>query len=127
MRFAFAVAYFFYTFAPALVLWGITTPLRLKGNRVKIPNRSRCCESQRALRHLKSLDKARERKLWEGFVERDKSEDLPSVYNEIVPAANGLVCDLSYSRVTYFGRKGFRCRHCMAKEAYPSQHCIIAA
>ena len=32
---------------------------RLKGNRVKIPNSSRCCESQWALRHLKSLDKAR--------------------------------------------------------------------
>jgi hypothetical protein len=36
---------------------------------------------------------------WEGIVERDKSEDLPSVYNEIVPAANGLVCDLIFYRV----------------------------
>jgi hypothetical protein len=30
---------------------------------------------------------------WEGIAERDKSEDLPSIYYEIVPAANGLVCD----------------------------------
>ena len=36
-------------------------------------------------------------KPWEGIAERDKSEDLPSIYYEIVPAANGRVCDLRLS------------------------------
>ena len=49
---------------------------------------------------------------WEGIVERDKSEDLPSVYNEIVPAENGLVCDLSYSRVTYLARRAIGYGRC---------------
>mgnify|MGYP003393123664 len=62
---------------------------------MKIPNSSRCCESYTALRHLLSLGVAP----WEGIVGQDESEDLPSVYNEIMPAANGRVCDLSFSRV----------------------------
>ena len=43
--------------------------------------------------------------LWEDFVERDESEDLPSIYYEIVPAANGRVCDLRLSglHTTYEG------------------------
>ena len=49
---------------------------------------------------------------WEGIVERDKSEDLPSVYNEIVPAANGLVCDLKFSRVTYLARRAIGYGRC---------------
>ena len=38
---------------------------------------------------------------WEGIVERDESEDLPSVYYKIVPAANGQVCNLKIFRFTY--------------------------
>ena len=54
----FTFHFFFLIFALAIGSHGAFALRRLKGNRVKIPNSSRCCESQRALRHLKSLDKA---------------------------------------------------------------------
>lgn len=44
MRFALRVAYFFYTFASALVFGGVLSSSKLKGNRVQIPNSSRCCK-----------------------------------------------------------------------------------
>ena len=66
--------------------------VELKGNRVKIPDSSRCCEFLICLRHHKATGVT-----WEGIVNRSESEDLPSVYNEIMPAANGQVCDLIFS------------------------------
>ncbi len=85
MRFALRVAYFFYTFAVALVFRGVHSSLKLKGNRVQIPDSSRCCEFLISLRHHLS----HWTKVWEGIANRNESEDLPSVYNEIMPAANG--------------------------------------
>ena len=65
MRFAFAVAYFF---IPLPLHWfslGCMPNVRLKGNRVRIPNSSRCCEPHKALRHqvVTGVNP------WEGIVE----------------------------------------------------------